>query len=170
MLIICVLLLSLLGSCTLENPNSIQQEEKNTIEVDENISLYAEDINEDKQTISVLVKYNPSLSQSTPRIMELFLRTSNNMQLMSGTAGEAVEKSGKEFIVQEKESGIIRTVVYAASNTNTIEEGVIGTYVFSYTPDAKRLVAEILTDKPIFAPEAANEGLLICEPLVLNIN
>ncbi len=101
-----------------------------------------------------------------PRVLELRVALSGPVELLSAERGTALEHAEKEFIVQQREPGVVRLVAYAASNTHEVDSGLLARLKLRRTgPGAIR--ADLLTDRPVFAPAAAQQGLWIGDPLSL---
>ena len=104
-------------------------------------------------------------SDSGPRVAEIIVQLSDNVSLVSSSVGEAVKAAGKELVVQELgDRHQVRLVVVAMDNVNELDSGTLATLEFKKS-DELSATARILTDSPIFAPEAANEGLLVSDPI-----
>ena len=103
-------------------------------------------------------------SDKGPRVVELQLEYSSNLNYINHKKGGTLEKSDKQLHVQELENNQLRLVVFAIDNTNEIDTGRLATLTFKKL-DGEKSTVRILTDSPIFAPAEANEGLLVSEPL-----
>jgi hypothetical protein len=112
----------------------------------------------------VIVQYNGAENGQNPRVAEVFLRHSSNVKYKGVEKGEALRLAEKQLVVQEVEEGLLRVVILSSENTNTIDTGVLLTAAFEKTNN-KAGKLEILTDQPLFAPEEANEGLLVGDPI-----
>ncbi len=99
-----------------------------------------------------------------PRIAEMFLEYSSNLEYKNADPGNSVLEAKKQLVVQEIEDGKLRVVVLAPDNTNELDTGTLCTLKFNKKGDGKARVA-ILTEQPIFAPDEANEGLLVGDPV-----
>ena len=108
--------------------------------------------------------YSTSNNIGQPRIAEFWLSKSDNLDIKGATTGIATEGSQKQLIIQQPKSNLVRLVILATDNTNPIQSGTLATLKFKKTDDKPARV-EILTDKPIFAPAEANEGLVVGDPL-----
>ncbi len=99
-----------------------------------------------------------------PRVAEIFLKYSDGLRYQSCTAGSALNASNKTLVTQAIENDRLRLVVYGADNANTIDAGVLATVTFEVRePDSNTL--EIVAERPVFAPSAVNDGLLIADPV-----
>ncbi len=99
-----------------------------------------------------------------PRMAEIFLKYPAGWNCVEGIDGKAVEIGQKQLILQEKEPGLLRVLVLASNNTIKLQTGTIASLRFDRN-DGVRGTVEILTDKPIFAPDEANEGLIVGDPV-----
>lgn len=100
-----------------------------------------------------------------PRVAEIFVRADDGLAFESVEAGEAVTSADKIVRAQPKEDGIVR-VVLLAKNIAPLPDGALATLRFRETrPGEHRL--EVLTEKQLFAPAKANEGLLVSDPVAI---
>ena len=126
------------------------------------LSLKKESSQDD--TLVVSVEFVNNDQNKKPRIAEYYIKHTGNVEYLSFEKGNAVYLVQKDMVVQKKSDGFLRTVVFSSSNLNTLDSGTIATYTFKRLDDGE-VTFEILTDKPIFAPSEANEGLLVGDPL-----
>jgi len=98
------------------------------------------------------------------RVMELFVKHSPELEYVDAAKGTALDAAGKELVVQSKGADLVRAVAFSAGSTASIGSGTLVTYRFTAKgPGPFRL--EVTTDKPVFAPPAANAGLHVSEPI-----
>ncbi len=98
-----------------------------------------------------------------PRVVELFIRHSQNLSFESVTPGEAAAAAGKEVIVQAKDPQTLRVLLFSSSNTQSLDTGALATIHLDRNLGKAR--AEILLDKPLFAPQSAQDGLAVSDPV-----
>lgn len=98
-----------------------------------------------------------------PRVVELFIRHSGNLSFESVTPGDAATAAGKDVIVQAKDPQTLRVLLFSSSNTTSLESGTLATIHLSRVYGKAR--AEILLDKPMFAPQSAQDGLAVSDPI-----
>ena len=110
------------------------------------------------------LRHHPRADSPLPRMMELHLRLTDNLKLVSATKGAAAEAVAKELVVQEKADHVLRTVLFSAQNLDLLGDGVLARYRLART-DAKPAKVELMNKMPVFAPPAANEGFLLPDPL-----
>ncbi len=103
---------------------------------------------------------------SEPRMIELWLKTTNVVSIVDSQAGPALDAAGKQLMVQAKGDGLYRVLAFSSSNTNTIGPGVLAALNLERASDGPMRV-EILTDRPIFAPQEVQEGLIVGDPITL---
>lgn len=115
--------------------------------------------------VELTLKYSgPTKAGTAPRVAEVIVEHSENLVFASSKAGNAAVDSGKDVVVQEKDSRHTRIVVYSASSLQGLANGTIAT--LSYTRSgAGAATASISTERPIFAPKEAQNGLQVSEPL-----
>lgn len=120
----------------------------------------------DNAKVEVLLDYvRETDSNYGPRIVELYMTYTNNMEYISSIEGDAIVKANKQLIIQnQKNKKQLRLVILASDNTNELDTGRLATLTFEKT-DSEEATLRILTDKPIFAPTEANDGLLVSDPL-----
>lgn len=91
---------------------------------------------------------------------------SPNLSFVKYEVGDAATEAKKQLDVQERPDGTVRCVVFSTGNTSAMATGRVVTFRFSRL-DGKGAQVDLLTKRPIFAPAAANEGLLVSDPVVL---
>lgn len=111
------------------------------------------------------VEYARGADAAGPRVVELRLEHSDNVSLLDFASGEAVERAGKELRVQERD-GVFRTIVYSSSNIVELDSGRIATLRLK-RDGAEQGRVSILVDQPIFAPQLAEQGLLVGDAVEL---
>lgn len=112
----------------------------------------------------IALNYQASANHDRFRIADINLAISENLTLKTAKEGKSILEAQKRLIVQQNQPGKIRLVILAADNTHKVESGPLAILNFSKT-DNKPAKVEILADKPIFAPEQANRGLTVGDPL-----
>lgn len=110
--------------------------------------------------------YAPDDGAEGPRAVELWMTHSSHLTYESATPLAAVEAAGKTLVVQPKEGAELRTILYSAASLETIGAGPLVRYRFRVTKPGAATV-EIMERMPIFAPAAANQGLMLPKPLVV---
>lgn len=98
-----------------------------------------------------------------PRVAEIIIKHSPNLLYNDVIEGSAVNAANKQLIAQKKSNSELRIVILG-QNVNTLDTGRLATIRFKRLNQDKARV-EISTDKPIFAPSEANEGLLVSDPV-----
>jgi hypothetical protein len=95
-----------------------------------------------------------------PRVAELRVQLSSDVTFASATAGDALTDAGKELISQVEPGNIVRLVALSAGSATTIGGGTLATISISRKGSGPSS-AELLLDRPLFAPAEANDGLLV---------
>jgi hypothetical protein len=103
-------------------------------------------------------------ADSAPRVMELQLKHSPELEYKGADKGKALEAASKELVVQDKGPELVRALAFAGGNTNSIGSGTLVTFRFAAKGQGPYRL-ELLTDKPIFAPPQANAGLHVSDPV-----
>lgn len=102
-----------------------------------------------------------------PRVVELMLQSSDELKLTQHEAGPATLGAGKDLHVQDKGNGQIRLLILSSSNVNELESGELATLRFTKSDASRKGRLEILTGRPMFAPQEAQEGLSVGDPIEL---
>lgn len=97
--------------------------------------------------------------------MELFVEYPEQFNYESASAGPVLQQANKELIVQTPEPGRLRIVALSAASAAELASGKLLTLRFS--GDAAGGAVRFAEQTQVFAPLAANEGLLMGEPLPL---
>ena len=118
----------------------------------------------DRVTVDLL--YARRDGQVAPRMMELWLEVGPGLAWAGATALDAVEAAGKELVVQPSD-GALRVIVFASSNTTTLDSGGLARLAFRPTGAGAATVA-LVAQLPVFAPASANDGLLLGPPLTID--
>ena len=111
---------------------------------------------------ALVLAYDRAPDQKGPRMAEIVIRHSGNVRFDHVEAGEAAMAAGKRVIVQAQDETTMRVLVFATQNTTEVDSGTLATLYMERT-DEESARAEILLDKPVFAPRAALEGLHVGE-------
>jgi hypothetical protein len=112
------------------------------------------------------LKYVRGEGASGPRVVELFVRLSKNLTYDDAEPGGAADRAGKDVVVQDKGDGLLRVLAYSSASLSELDTGDLVSLTVHKTGELPAS-AEILTDNPMFAPQAASDGLLVAEPLSL---
>ena len=121
----------------------------------------------DGEDVQLRVRFERPLAGSGPRVAEIVIERSDNLELVSAGAGEAAEAAGKQVVVQEQPDGALRVLMFAPGNVTELGSGAIAQLHLRRTGAAAAKL-DLRTDKPLFAPAQANEGLRIGEPLQID--
>lgn len=100
-----------------------------------------------------------------PRVVELFIRHSDNLRFESVQPGAATINANKQVLVREVNDTALRALVFSPGNANELSTGLLCTLQMQRT-DEHPARAEILLEKPLFAPAAALDGLAVSDPVV----
>ncbi len=135
-------------------------------EADETLSLRFVSLVDDVATVDV--SYLRRDTQAAPRMMELWLHVGADLAFVDAEPLEALELAGKELVVQPRDDGVLRLVVYAANNLATIDSGPIARLTLStHSGQLSDAAVTIEERMPMFAPADANEGVLLGPPVVV---
>lgn len=126
--------------------------------------LTAENQEVSGELLAIDLAYTRKALSPGPRVMEAFLRFSDNLRYSSATQGEAIVAAGKTLVVQKREKGLLRIMAFSATSISELDSGLLATLRFEKTGTGTATL-EILTDRPIFAPAETNQGLLVSDPL-----
>ncbi len=173
MIFIGVYILFSILSCDLYDRGGNEEgEESDAQYMDDNISISKTEQSKivlkaryDDQKTLISIYFNRAEQNDGPRMAEIYLKHPTEWNFSEAVEGNAVSDAQKQLIVQEAEEGLLRVLVIASDNINEMQSGTIATLKFE-REDGERGTVEILTDRPpIFAPEEANEGLLVGDPV-----
>lgn len=109
---------------------------------------------------TLTLTYSKANDSQGPRVAELRLSLSPDLTFVSAKAGSALTEAGKELISQVEEDGVIRLVALSGSSVSEIGSGVLATVQVTRSGNGLS-TAELLLDRPLFAPAQANDGLLV---------
>ena len=104
--------------------------------------------------------------QAAPRVMELRLKASPGLRYSASLAGPAAKAAAKDLTVQDLGDGVLRVLLFGTTSLATLDTGVLCQLTFERIGDQPATV-ELLPDMPIFAPENANDGVLLAGPLTV---
>jgi hypothetical protein len=113
--------------------------------------------------VQVELQYHPQPLAPRPRSMELYLRPSSNLTLVSASGGTAAMAAAKTLSTEPAAGGQVRTLL-SSDNIVTLEAGAIAEYRFHRSAPGVASIA-LLNEKPVFSPPPANAGLILGEPL-----
>jgi hypothetical protein len=99
-----------------------------------------------------------------PRVLEIWIQCTNVQSVRGYTAGAALDAAGKALSVQAKGNGLFRLIALSSENTIGIRSGELAQLEFERASEGL-IRAEILTDRPMFAPQEAQAGLVVGDPI-----
>jgi hypothetical protein len=149
-----------LGAC-LQTSDDASMPNLSSSTYDGHSRLMLEAVSEDAIRISL-----NGLEAHGPRVVELWLRVTNATALRQSNPGAALVRAGKDLIVQHKRDDSFRVVMMSGENTNKIGAGELATLEFERAGEGPMRI-EILTDRPMFAPQEAQQGLTVGDPIEL---
>ena len=115
---------------------------------------------------SVTLRFERKDNLDGPRAVEAFVHHSEHLKLASSQPGLAAQEAGKQVIVQEREPGMLRVIVYASTNLNTLDSGALAELEFERVTPGEAVV-DFISDKVSLAPADAARGMTLSEPLIL---
>ncbi|HMA96166.1 MAG TPA: hypothetical protein VKP30_25945 [Polyangiaceae bacterium] len=152
------------GSSHESNPENVDKSNSGSTETAQTATLSLAVERSEPTRASLVVNYSGRTdAQQSPRVAELVIEHSESLSLDSGEPGAAAVTARKQVVVQAKDATHTRVVVYSADNTNGLGSGSI--VRLNFTRTSATATAKILTDRPIFAPKEAQQGLQVSEPL-----
>jgi hypothetical protein len=119
------------------------------------------------EEVVVDLHYTRVAGQLGPRMMELFLEPSAQLNLLGSEGLGAVLAAQKQLVVQEAEAGSLRVVVYSAGNLNELQSGPLARFRFQAPKDGS-VTLKLLDRRPLFAPADADRGTTLGDPLVIS--
>jgi hypothetical protein len=126
--------------------------------------LRASDVSADHATIDVV--YERPADRAGPRAAEIHLRASPDLHLVASEPLDATRAAGKHLVVQARDDGVLRAIVYSTADLRTLGPGGLVRLRFDRA-GAGDAVIELLDRRPVFAPAEADEGLALPPPLRL---
>jgi hypothetical protein len=121
-------------------------------------------MNAGAEGVNLVVNYERG-NAAGPRVADVMIAHSNSLELASSVPGDGATKAGKELTVQHPKPGVLR-LVFLSRDTKEIESGELAQLSFRRS-DKAPVKADLLMDKPVFAPAEAMEGLMIGDPVGL---
>lgn len=112
------------------------------------------------------VSYTLEAGKTGPRVGEIVLKLSPSLRFVSAVTGQSLKDAGKELVAQPLVDGTVRLVFLSATNTQTLGSGDLATLQLERISNEPGKV-EFVLGKPLFAPQEANDGLLVGAPLTL---
>ena len=135
-------------------------------EQNENASVAGSELklagDEDRLTIQYV---RGTSARHGPRVVDLLIAHSDNLSFVSAQPGPAATAANKMVIVQKASRTKLRVLLFSGGNTNELDSGLLTTLRMQRT-DERPARAEILLERPLFAPAAALEGLAMSDPVV----
>lgn len=114
----------------------------------------------------VQLHYHRREHQVAPRTAEVLIEYPEELTLSGVTGLEATTRAQKDLIVQHPTPGRVRLVWMSIGHLGTIDSGPLAELTFSGAASARSAVHILsLPQRPWFAPAAANDGVMISEPL-----
>ena len=123
---------------------------------------------ENNAVVEAEVMFNHNPDKEQPRMVELILQHSSNLEYYSSTAGDATVEAGKTLVVQKRSNNKLRLIVFSNANLNRLNSGKIATLQFRVL-ESGTAELKMLNDGPVFAPPQAQGVILIGEPVQLNL-
>ena len=161
------------GACNddskIENSTHEQADSEKEFDEDSELEtgslLALKSIGNSKSPVAELLYINANpKGESRPRVSEIILRKSKNIEYTGYELGDALKTAKKSLHIQETAQEYLRLVILASDNINPIDTGILATLTFEKSGTEKATIS-ISTESPIFAPEEANIGLKVSDPI-----
>jgi len=127
-------------------------------------NLYFQLVDETPNTQSIQLQFNQKEGVAGPRAMEVFVTYPSSLVYDRVDSLPAVARADKNIVVQEKEEGKLRIIIFSAQNVNRVTSGGLLTLHFKKLSNQAGQIA-FVKELPVFAPVDTNEGLLFGEPV-----
>ena len=114
---------------------------------------------------TIQINYHRRTHQAGARSAELFLEYPKHLQIKQYLPLDAIQKANKELIIQAKEPGVSRILIYGI-NMNELASGPLFQVTFN-TADTMSGLLHVREQFPLFAPASANEGVVFPKPYSL---
>ena len=98
---------------------------------------------------------------------EILVAHSPDLTLVGGSPLAAATAAGKDVVVQAKPDGKVRALVFSRGNLARFGAGELVELIFRREGGEGASHVAIDYERPLFAPHAANVGLVKAEPLVI---
>ncbi len=115
--------------------------------------------------VMVDVSYARGASVPGARVAEIRVEHSPTLRFLGAAPGTSLELADKQLTAQEKD-GFVRLIIFSPSNANSLDSGSLARLRFNREGEGGARV-ELSSDRPMLAPGAANEGLVVGAPLEL---
>jgi hypothetical protein len=119
----------------------------------------------DGSVVTARIRFEPGEGASGPRVAEHYLRLSDNLVWEDAVAGPAAEAAEKQVIARPVDGGV-RVVLLSADNLHTLESGVLYELHLHRTSTEPASIGFDQSRGPLFAPDAASQGLRVGESLL----
>ena len=116
---------------------------------------------------TVRLVYTRKPDQAAPRTAEILIEYPEDLRLAQVNKLEATTSADKDLIVQHPSAGRARLIWMSVGHLGTIDSGPLAELKFTGSPSPESAVHILsLPSRPWFAPPAANDGVLISDPLL----
>jgi hypothetical protein len=156
-----VLSMSITAACEDTDEGSFDQKPTPSVESDRPLLQLGK---ADEDTVSL--SFVRGSDQAGPRMMELFVELSPELAFVEAEAGDATINAKKQLVAQDQGNGLVRLVLYSTGDLNTFDTGEVARIQVERA-DGKPGKVSLRTDRPLFAPLEASQGLLVADPLTL---
>lgn len=154
------------GDATVAAPPEVRApDETREVQSDVTLALVAEEVTE--QRVKVSLQYQRRETLEGPRAMEIFLSYDGALSFTSGQALAAAEVAGKEVVVQEREPGLLRVILYATSNLNRLDSGGLVELTFQRPSQGGGGTVDFVTERTKLAPTESMQGMMFSDRLVV---
>ena len=135
-------------------------------DLDATLSLVSADVPGDAVAVDLI--YRPAENMERPRTVEVWLKTSPGLTFESAEPLDATLTSGKSLVAQAKPDHEVRLVLFSTANLDRLPPGGIARLHFTASNGSQNETVELLDRRPMFAPAAADKGVLLPEPLTVS--
>ena len=116
-------------------------------------------------TVHLIYQRRPE--QSAPRTAEILIEYPEELRLAQVNKLTATMTADKDLIVQHPSVGRVRLIWMSIGHLGTIDSGPLAELVFTGQPSPRSAVHILsLPHRPWFAPPAANDGVVVSDPLL----
>ena len=107
--------------------------------------------------------HNRPLAERGPRMMELFVQLSGDLRYLRHEPLAASLAAEKGLVVQPRDDGTLRIVLFATTNTLRIASGPLARLWL----EGARGTVSFVNHRPIFAPPEADQAIVLGKPLTV---
>jgi hypothetical protein len=139
-------------------------DETREVQQDVTLALVAKETT--AQSFTAILSYARKPHLEGPRAMEIILNYEGALSFGSSRALGAALAADKDVVVQEREAGVLRVILYASDNLNRLDSGDLVELSFARSSQGSGAV-DFVTEETKLAPSESMRGILFSDRLVV---